>query len=110
MRIIFYCADGDNINFIDDGGVTKLGELSIDIGRPFQSVEDKTVKVTLVFGSTQITATATNKEGTEIRNCEFKFETAGTAAAAKENKNVPEEKKEHEKEEEENSLDNTKNT
>ena len=28
------------------------GELSIDIGRPFQSVEDKTVKVTLVFGST----------------------------------------------------------
>ena len=71
MRIIFYCSEGDNVNFIDDGGVTKLGELSIDIGRPFQSVEDKTVKVTLVFGSTQITATATNKEGTEIRNCEF---------------------------------------
>jgi hypothetical protein len=39
-------------------------------------VEDKTVKVTLVFGATQITATATNKEGTEIRNCEFKFETS----------------------------------
>jgi hypothetical protein len=37
------------------------------------------VKVTLVFGSTQITATATNKEGTEIRNCEFSFEAAGTA-------------------------------
>ena len=34
----------------------------------------------MVFGSTQITATATNKEGTEIRNCEFKFETAGTAS------------------------------
>jgi hypothetical protein len=34
----------------------------------------------LVFGSTQIIATATNKEGTEIRNCEFKFETAGTAS------------------------------
>jgi hypothetical protein len=30
----------------------------------------------LIFGSTYITATATNKEGTEIRNCEFKFETA----------------------------------
>ena len=52
MRIIFYCCEADNINFIDDGGVQKLGELSIDIGRPFQSVEDKTVKVTLVFGST----------------------------------------------------------
>jgi len=54
-----------------------LGELSIDIGRPFQSVEEKTVKVTLIFGSTHISATATNKEGTEIRNCEFKFETQG---------------------------------
>lgn len=52
-----------------------MGELSIDIGRPFQSVEDKTVKVTLQFGSTHIYAVATNKEGTEIRNCEFKFDT-----------------------------------
>jgi hypothetical protein len=40
------------------------------------------VKVTLIFGSTQIHATATNKEGTEIRNCEFQFETSGTAATA----------------------------
>jgi len=79
MRIIFYCSDQENVNYIDDTNVTKLGELSIDIGRPFQSVEDKTVKVTLIFGSTQIHATATNKEGTEIRNCEFQFETAGTA-------------------------------
>ena len=71
MRIIFYCSEGELVNFIDDKSVQKLGELSIDIGRPFQSVEDKTVKVTLIFGSTQITATATNKEGTEIRNCEF---------------------------------------
>ena len=63
--------------FIDDDSVEKLGELAIDIGRPFQSVEDKTVKVTLVFGSTYIYATATNKEGTEIRNCEFKFEATG---------------------------------
>jgi hypothetical protein len=52
MRIIFYSSEKDNVNFIDDGGVNKLGELSIDIGRPFQSVEDKTVKVTLIFGST----------------------------------------------------------
>ncbi len=81
MRIIFYASDNEVVNFIDDKSVLKLGELSIDIGRPFQSVEDKTVKVTLVFGDTQITATATNKEGTEIRNCEFQFEAAGVAAA-----------------------------
>ena len=37
-------------------------------------MEDKTVKVTLLFGSTHIYATATNKDGTEIKNCEFKFE------------------------------------
>lgn len=80
MRIIFYCSDYDHVTFIDDQNVKKLGELSIDIGRPFQSVEDKTVKVTLIFGSTQITATATNKEGTEIRNCEFEFEASGTAS------------------------------
>lgn len=96
MRIIFYCSDQEQVNFIDDASVQKLGELSIDIGRPFQSVEDKTVKVTLVFGSTQINATATNKEGTEIRNCEFQFETSGTAAANP--KPVVEEKKVQEEE------------
>jgi len=40
-------------------------------------VDDKTVKVTLLFGATHIYATATNREGTEIRNCEFKFECSG---------------------------------
>ena len=35
MRIIFYCSEKDDIIFIDDPGVEKLGELSIDIGRPF---------------------------------------------------------------------------
>mmetsp|Transcript_47371 Transcript_47371/g.34668 ORF Transcript_47371/g.34668 Transcript_47371/m.34668 type:complete len:189 (+) Transcript_47371:193-759(+) len=35
MRIIFYCSENDNCIFIDDPGVEKLGELSIDIGRPF---------------------------------------------------------------------------
>jgi hypothetical protein len=82
MRIIFYCSERDGVIFIDDEGVEKLGELSIDIGRPFQSVEDKTVIVTLVFGSTNITVTATNKEGSEIRNCEFKFETSSGSGAA----------------------------
>lgn len=77
MRIIFYCTELDNANFVDDEAVKQLGELSIDIGRPFQSVDDKTVKVTLLFGATHIYATATNREGTEIRNCEFKFECSG---------------------------------
>jgi hypothetical protein len=35
MRIIFYCSSKDGAVFIDDEGVEKLGELSIDIGRPF---------------------------------------------------------------------------
>jgi hypothetical protein len=34
-----------------------------------------------VFGSTYIYATATNKEGTEIRNCEFQFETSSGGGA-----------------------------
>ena len=50
------------------------GELCIDIGSAFQSAEDKTVKVTLLFGQTHIYATATNKYNTEIKNCEFKFD------------------------------------
>ena len=37
-------------------------------------MEDKTVKVTLLFGNTHIYATATNKDGTEIKNCEFVFD------------------------------------
>ena len=74
MRIIFYCTEKDHMTYVDEEGVQQLGELSIDIGRPFQSVEDKTVKVTLLFGQTHIYATATNRNGTEIRNCEFKFD------------------------------------
>ena len=35
MRIIFYASEQENVNFIDDKNVQKLGELSIDIGRPF---------------------------------------------------------------------------
>lgn len=74
MRIIFYCTDKRDADFVDEECVQQLGELCIDIGKPFQSVEDKTVKVTLLFGSTHIYATATNKEGTEIKNCEFVFD------------------------------------
>jgi len=74
MRIIFYCTEKRDAEFVDDDGVYQLGELCVDIGKPFQGVDDKTVKVTLLFGSTQIYATATNKDGTEIKNCEFKFD------------------------------------
>lgn len=49
-------------------------------------MEDKTVKVTLLFGATHIYATATNREGSEIRNCEFKFECSGTDAGPTEDK------------------------
>lgn len=74
MRVIFYCSESPDVDFVDEAGVKQLGELSIDIGRPFQSVEDKTVKVSLLFGSTHIYASSTNKDGTEMRNCEFIFE------------------------------------
>lgn len=35
MRIIFYCTEKEAPNFVDEEGVKQLGELSIDIGRPF---------------------------------------------------------------------------
>ena len=35
MRIIFYCSDNPDCDFVDEEGVSQLGELSIDIGRPF---------------------------------------------------------------------------
>lgn len=74
MRIIFYVTDETSVQFIDEEHVGQLGELSVDIGKATASIEDKTVKVTFLFGSTHIYATATNKDGTEIKNSEFKFE------------------------------------
>jgi len=74
MRIIFYSTPETNVEFVDDVSVSQLGELCIDIGKPFHGVEGKTVKVSLLFGNTHIYATATNKYGTEIKNCEFKFD------------------------------------
>ena len=55
-----------------------LGELAVEIGRIGQGSEEKTVKVTLLFGHTHIYATATNKEGTEVKNCEFSFDCRAT--------------------------------
>jgi molecular chaperone DnaK (HSP70) len=76
MRVIFYCSESPDADFVDEEGVSQLGELCVDIGRPFQSVDEKTVKVQLKFGATHIYASATNKEGTEVRHCEFVFHTS----------------------------------
>jgi hypothetical protein len=35
MRVIFYCSESPEVEFVDEPGVSQLGELSIDIGRPF---------------------------------------------------------------------------
>lgn len=74
MRIIFYETDSPDVDFIDEAHVRSLGELAIDIGKVGQTSEEKTVKVTLLFGSTHIYATATNRQGTEVKNCEFRFD------------------------------------
>lgn len=74
MRIIFYETDLGDVEFIDEDHVRPLGELAVDIGKIGQSSEEKTVKVTLLFGHTHIYVTATNKDGNEVKNCEFKFE------------------------------------
>ena len=71
MRIIIYCTDSTEVEFVDEPGVSKLGELSIDLGKAIQG--DKTVTVTMRFGATSIMVTVTNKRG-EARNCEFKFD------------------------------------
>jgi molecular chaperone DnaK (HSP70) len=74
MKIVFYCTDKKDVEFINEDGVFQLGALSIDIGKAFQTVEEKMVKVTLMFGSTHIKAIATNKDSTEERKCEFEFD------------------------------------
>lgn len=43
MRVIFYVTDKREVEFVDESHVSQLGELCIDIGKPYQSVEDKTV-------------------------------------------------------------------
>lgn len=35
MRIIFYCTESKDADFVDEDGVKQLGELCIDIGKPF---------------------------------------------------------------------------
>lgn len=36
MRIMFYCTEKRDVEYIDEVGVSPLGELSIDIGKPLQ--------------------------------------------------------------------------
>ena len=36
MRIMFYCTEKRDVEYIDELGVSPLGELSIDIGKPLQ--------------------------------------------------------------------------
>jgi len=76
MRIIFYCTDNVDVEFVDEPGVSKLGELSIDISKNTKNLNDKTVKVTLHFGETSINATVTNKFSKEPQRCSFKFDSA----------------------------------
>jgi len=38
MRIIFYCTDSSDAEFIDEDDVQQLGELCVDIGKPLQGV------------------------------------------------------------------------
>lgn len=78
MRIIFYETNESHVRFIDQEHIQQLGELAVEIGKNKMG-EEKTVKVTLLFGSTQIYATATNSDGTEIKNCEFKFDCNNTS-------------------------------
>ena len=73
MKIIIYCTDKKDVEFVSEDGVCMLGELSVEIGKKHQSVEEKTVTVTLLFGATQIIATAQSKSG-ESKKCEFNFE------------------------------------
>jgi len=35
MRIIFYVTDKREVDFVDESDVKQLGELCIDIGKPF---------------------------------------------------------------------------
>lgn len=63
-------------NLVNNSNNNYLGELSIDIGKIDDRVEDKTVKLNIVFGDTHIIATTTNASGTEVKKCEFKFESS----------------------------------
>lgn len=74
MKIILYCTDKTDVQFVDENGVRKLGELTVEIGKKHQSMEEKTVTVSLKFGFTNIIAQAMSKNTNDFKKCEFKFE------------------------------------
>ena len=74
MKIILYYTDKREVNYIDEEGVEKFGELIVNIGEKNQGIEDKLVTVSFLFGNTQIYIIAKNKNTGDIKKCEFKFE------------------------------------
>ena len=74
MKIILYYTDKRDVNYIDEEGVEKFGELIVDIGEKNQGIEDKLVTVSFLFGNTQIYIVAKNKNTGDVKKCEFKFD------------------------------------
>ena len=62
MKIILYYTDKREVNYIDEEGVEKFGELIVNIGEKNQGIEDKLVTVSFLFGNTQIYIIAKNKK------------------------------------------------
>ena len=52
MKIILYYTDKREVNYIDEEGVQKFGELIVNIGEKDQEIEDKLVTVSFLFGNT----------------------------------------------------------
>ena len=74
MKIILYYTDKRKVNYIDEEGVHKFGELIVNIGEKNQGIEDKLVTVSFLFGNTQIYIIAKNKNTGDVKKCEFKFD------------------------------------
>ena len=74
MKIILYYTDKREVNYIDEEGVEKFGELIVNIGEKNQGIEDKLVTVSFLFGNTQIYVIAKNKNTGDVKKCEFIFD------------------------------------
>ena len=74
MKIILYYTDKREVNYIDEEGVKKFGELIVNIGEKNQGIEDKLVTVSFLFGNTQIYIIAKNKNTGDVIKYEFKFD------------------------------------
>ncbi|CAG2216312.1 unnamed protein product [Mytilus edulis] len=65
-----YYTEKDNVEFIDEGGCLKLGEVEVEIPNPTKHSRD--VDVIFHFGETEISITAIDKESG--RECKTTFE------------------------------------